>query len=106
MESTWAGDYWHDDYDRNWSSDTVKPYLIHWAGLNHRTQCRIDELYLQYFTAAERREWDQQIAQRQQAASQLSARLRGWWWRGRKATAEALSVMRTGKTRAELSAAE
>lgn len=83
MRSTWAGDYAAEtDYRRTWRTPDETPYLIHWAGCPIHTPRAIDELYLNFLTAAERAEWQQQIdASAQRAARErrsLRARLRRW----------------------------
>ena len=46
MESTWAGSYKDDQYQRFWSTADKIPYLIHWAGLHISGNSPIDELFL------------------------------------------------------------
>ena len=62
MESTWAGDYTDEDYQRYWTNEDKKPYIIHWAGCKMDTGRPIDRLFLSYLTPDERVEWDRQLA--------------------------------------------
>ena len=64
MESTWAGSYPDQDYADYWSDESRKPYLLHWAGCDVTVRRPIDELFIGYLTKAERRLWDQQVAER------------------------------------------
>ncbi len=54
MESSWAGDY---DTFPSWKSDTSKPYLMHYAGNLLYQDKPVNELFFQFFTNAERSEW-------------------------------------------------
>jgi hypothetical protein len=71
MESTWAGDYRESDFDRYWHPPVRKPYLIHWAGIDMSSPRPLNELFYQYLTTKERREWDEMEHTRVQRA-------RGW----------------------------
>lgn len=61
MQSTWAGDY-PGAYRPYWKTDAGTPYLIHWAGVAMEVPRPINELFLNYLMAAERREWEEQLA--------------------------------------------
>lgn len=83
MRSTWAGDYASEpDYRRRWQTVDETPYLIHWAGCAIHTPRPIDELHLNFLTAAERAAWRDQVARSAQRAERerrsLRARLRRW----------------------------
>ncbi len=52
FESSWAGDYCADEIP---SSNEFGPYLLHWAGMPRGVRKPIDQLYLQYLSAAEQR---------------------------------------------------
>ncbi|MCL4522393.1 MAG: hypothetical protein M1451_00595, partial [Acidobacteria bacterium] len=58
MESTWAGDY-AGEYEKFWSDARRKPHLIHWAGTSMEAGRPIDQLFYNYLTAAEKKEWDE-----------------------------------------------
>jgi hypothetical protein len=73
MESTWAGDY-PDSYAHLWEAPGSKPYLMHYAGGRLDEPKPINDLFFQFLTRAERREWDQQLAARRAAAAK-----RGQW---------------------------
>jgi len=61
MESTWAGSYLDNGYERYWTNENRKPYLIHWAGCAMNTGRPIDKLFLQYLTEQENDEWKMQL---------------------------------------------
>jgi len=61
MESTWAGDYGDDDYERYWNDENKKPYIVHWAGCKMNTDRPIDKLFLNYLSSGERKQWDAQL---------------------------------------------
>lgn len=61
MQSTWAGDY-PGAYRGYWASEPTTPYLIHWAGVPMHVARPINELFVAHLTAAERAEWDAQVA--------------------------------------------
>src|SRR6185437_3440065 len=61
MESTWAGSYTNKDYEKYWTTERKKPYLIHWAGCLMNTGRPIDKLFLQYLTKKEKEEWERQL---------------------------------------------
>ena len=56
MESTWAGDYKDDNYERFWKNEERKPYIIHWAGCEMNVNRPIDELFLDFLTNNEKEE--------------------------------------------------
>ena len=57
MESTWAGDYTMDDYEKYWTDEKRKPFIIHWAGRGGQLRCKIDYLFFKYLTEEEKRQW-------------------------------------------------
>ena len=61
MESTWAGDYNDASFERFWTNETRKPYLIHWAGCKMNINRPIDELFLNQLTAKELTEWKEKV---------------------------------------------
>lgn len=61
MESTWAGDY-PGSYQQYWTDENRRPYLIHWAGTRMDTARPINEIFLNFLTEEERREWDSDVA--------------------------------------------
>jgi len=61
VESTWAGDYLDAGYERYWTDESKKPYLIHWAGCRMDTGRPIDQLFLKYLTPAEKQEWNSKV---------------------------------------------
>jgi hypothetical protein len=70
MESTFAADYYETDgrpheidHEKLWSSNEAKkPYLIHWAGCRMYEGAKIDELFLQYLTRDEKKDWQLWVA--------------------------------------------
>lgn len=56
MQSTWAGDY-EENYTKYWSTEAIKPYIIHWAGCRMDTNRPIDELFLNCLTEEEKHIW-------------------------------------------------
>lgn len=66
MESTFAADYYegggviHEiDHEQLWRKNEAKrPYLIHWAGCRMYAGYKIDNLFLQYLTQEEKKEWN------------------------------------------------
>lgn len=76
MESTWAGDYIEEGYERYWSDESRKPYLIHWAGCKMSEPRAIDRLFLDFLTAKERAEWDEQVAAKKVRTARERASLR------------------------------
>lgn len=64
MESTWAGDYDSGDYARFWYDETLKPYLIHWAGVNMSLHRPINTLFSELLTEQEKEEWERQVVLR------------------------------------------
>jgi hypothetical protein len=81
MQSTWAGDY-PGDYRHYWRTEDETPYLIHWAGVAMDGARPINAIFLNHLTAAERAEWNSQLAaakrQRRAAQTSLPARARRW----------------------------
>lgn len=63
MESTWAGDY-ASDPEPLWTRAGAKPYFIHWAGPVLDEERPINRIFLEFLTAAERAEWEEQRAKR------------------------------------------
>ncbi|MCC5833748.1 MAG: hypothetical protein JJU20_03360 [Opitutales bacterium] len=57
MESTWAGDYLDEDYNRYWVDEEKKPYLIHWAGRKMQEDQAIAQLFFQYLSKEEREDF-------------------------------------------------
>jgi len=67
MESTWAEDYDEiENYEDYWRDEKRKPYLIHWAGCDMWLPRRIDQLFTQYFSAAELAAWREEVVAKQQ----------------------------------------
>ncbi|RWY57328.1 hypothetical protein [Mucilaginibacter gilvus] len=54
LESSWAGDYQEDGYDKYWTDEKKKPYLIHWAGYKIAVDKPIDKLFTKYLTEQEK----------------------------------------------------
>ncbi|PWK79869.1 hypothetical protein LX99_00329 [Mucilaginibacter oryzae] len=61
-ESTWAGDYPSADYEKYWTDNAKKPYLIHWAGCNMNLNRPIDRLFTGYLTASELEAWQSYLS--------------------------------------------
>lgn len=83
MQSTWAGDY-PGEYRSYWKTPEQTPYLIHWAGTPMQVPRPINAIFLDFLTAAERREWEEQC----QTKANTAARGDGWrsrLWRLRRA---------------------
>jgi hypothetical protein len=76
MESTWAGDY-AGAYDNFWRDAARKPYLIHWAGTAMDAPRPINKLFYDFLTAAEKAEWDAQVAAKKKQKSLPIVPLRG-----------------------------
>jgi len=70
MQSTWAGDY-DGEYRGFWRTEQETPYLIHWAGVAMEKPRPINELFYQYLSQPERREWDHWV---KAAATRFSKR--------------------------------
>lgn len=64
MESTWAGDYDTEDFERYWQDEARKPYIMHWAGIHMNKPRPINRLFYDFLTHSERQEWDQQVSRR------------------------------------------
>ena len=77
MESTWAGDYPDEHYERNWTDAARKPYLLHWAGCVMTGPRPIDEIFLNYLTTAERKEWEDDVNQQRRERHQFQRSLSG-----------------------------
>lgn len=77
MESTWAGDYNDENYERFWIDENRKPYLLHWAGCQMNINRPVDKLFLEYLTVDERNEWDKQIQLRVATQNKMRNRLYG-----------------------------
>ncbi len=54
LESSWAGDYPGEDFERYWKHPEKMPYLIHWAGKKMDPSVPISRLFFQYLTQAEK----------------------------------------------------
>jgi hypothetical protein len=78
MQSTWAGDYLDSNYRSYWKTEAETPYLIHWAGTAMWVPRPINNLFLEYLTVDERKEWDVlvEIQRRRWLAQQRSWRAR------------------------------
>ncbi|HEV8384140.1 MAG TPA: hypothetical protein VGQ11_04650 [Candidatus Acidoferrales bacterium] len=76
MESTWAGDY-PGAYENFWRDAARKPYLIHWAGTAMDVPRPINKLFYDFLTAAEKAEWDAQVAAKKKQKSLPIVPLRG-----------------------------
>ena len=78
MESTWAGDYVAENYEDYWRDEMRKPYLIHWAGCDMDQPRAVDPLFTNYLSAAELKEWREEVAAkaRRQTKSRHSLRQR------------------------------
>ena len=61
MESTWAGDYPDEGYERLWTDAERRPYLIHWAGVPMSSRRPIHALFYNHLTPAELDEWHAQV---------------------------------------------
>lgn len=61
MESTWAGDYNDENFERFWRNENTKPYLIHWAGCDMNVNRPIDKLFLDFLTKDEKEEWNNKV---------------------------------------------
>jgi hypothetical protein len=66
MESTWAGSYRDAEYAAYWTDEQRKPYLLHWAGCDVTIPRPIDQLITRYLSDAERRQWDEEVAEKRQ----------------------------------------
>jgi len=79
MESTWAGDYGANFRDY-WTDAERMPYIIHWAGVNGRTDLPVNEIFLSYLTAAERAEvgnqWKTKAEKKRREGQTLNKRVR------------------------------
>lgn len=60
LESSWAGDY-RERGSLPLRTGPQAPYLLHWAGRPWH-ESPVQELFLQFLTAAERAEWESSIA--------------------------------------------
>ena len=76
MESTWAGDYVENNYEDLWRDEERKPYLLHWAGCAMWKPRSVDPLFTQYLTAAELKEWNEEVAAKEQQESRKLRSLR------------------------------
>lgn len=76
MESTWAGDYLDEYFEKFWTDDTVKPYLIHWAGHSHNYFFPIHKLVEQYLTSDEKSELISQIDESKYKTSKFYMKIR------------------------------
>jgi hypothetical protein len=57
MESTWAGDYTSDDYEKYWIDEKKKPFIIHWAGRSSQMLYPIDKLFFRFLNEEEQKQW-------------------------------------------------
>jgi len=60
MESTWAGHYNDDNFERFWQDENKKPYIIHWAGCNIFNGRPIDRLFMDLLSEAEKQVLEEQ----------------------------------------------
>ncbi len=73
MESTWAGDY-EKEYKCHWKNETIKPYLIHWAGgVATHTNYPINALFEEYLTKKEIGEWNEIKLRMEKERTKLSS---------------------------------
>ena len=75
MESTWAGDYPDEGYERFWTDPERQPYLIHWAGVSMLSPRPIHELFYRHLTPPELDEWHAHVRTRPAAAQGMRPRL-------------------------------
>jgi len=68
MESTWAGEY-TGEYEKYWTEEFKKPYIIHWAGCEMDINRPIDQLFLNYLTKTEKEEWDASLKNKKESIS-------------------------------------
>jgi hypothetical protein len=77
MESTWAEDYDEvANYEDYWRDESRKPYLIHWAGCDMWLPRSMDNLFKQYLTASELKEWQDEVAMRKERELRIRGSLR------------------------------
>jgi hypothetical protein len=77
MESSWAGDYVEEGYEkRYWTNESRKPYLIHWAGCHMWEPRAIDPLFTEFLTKAELKEWNEEVAAKKLKDSQFRRSVR------------------------------
>jgi lipopolysaccharide biosynthesis glycosyltransferase len=77
MESTWAGDYVESGYEDYWRDEKRKPYLIHWAGCDVWEPRAVDQVFTQYLTAAERKEWNEEVATKERNEKRFRRSIHG-----------------------------
>jgi hypothetical protein len=77
MESTWAGSYEEANYERLWTDESRKPYLLHWSGCA-LADLPVNQLIANYLTKEERINWQQQIAEKRRHVAKNRQS-----WRGR-----------------------
>jgi len=61
MESTWAGNYTDDNFERFWKDEDKKPYIIHWAGCNFDIARPVDRLFMDLLTNEEKQVLEAQL---------------------------------------------
>jgi hypothetical protein len=74
MESTWAGSYEDDNFEKYWTEESRKPYLLHWAGVHWPVP--VDRLFTDFLTPNERQIWAAQAEQKFRKRRSLMNRLR------------------------------
>lgn len=74
MESTWAGSYEDDNFEKYWTDESRKPYLLHWAGIYWPVP--VDRLLVNFLTPSEKQLWAAQIEERMRKRRSLRNRLR------------------------------
>jgi len=81
MQSTWAGDYPDEEFEKYWQDEARKPYLLHWAGRKMDGSSPIDRLALDFLTKEERTQWQEQLARlpKPGSAQRLRRSLRVGW---------------------------
>lgn len=58
MQSTWAGDYAQEGFEKKYWLEAAKiPYIIHWAGVPKYKKIAINTYFYKYLTETEKREW-------------------------------------------------
>lgn len=57
LESSWAGDYTGEDFEKYWKTHERIPYILHWAGQKMSPQSPISRLFFQYLSQAEKEEY-------------------------------------------------
>jgi hypothetical protein len=81
LESSWAGDYQDDDYQKYWANEEKKPYLIHWAGYKIAVDKPIDKLFTKYLTGQEKQVFITELANFEKSRAVSPLRKFYWWLR-------------------------